>query len=93
MKSPSVQWLYFLLGQQCPQCPQCPQLPFLRSGLPKTEPVNKYTTIKLNELGTKFIQENIMDSESGLMISNVPAHNGRVASKYIYDSTSVSNRP
>ena len=91
MKPPIVKLLYFRLGQRCPECPQCPKTPFFRGGIQTAEPANKYTTIKLNELGTKFIQENIMDSEIGLMISNVPAHNGRVASKYIHDSTSVSN--
>ena len=55
-----------------------------------TQTQGEYSTLSLSEQGTKITQENIKDIKHNLMIAIVPAHNGRVATKTIFDGDSVS---
>jgi len=48
----------------------------------------QYSTIEITEGGTKFTQENILDSQNNLLINLVPAHNGFAAAKYVFDGDS-----
>jgi len=44
--------------------------------------------MNINEMGTKFTQETIRDEENNLLINLVPAHNGRVSVKIVFDGDS-----
>jgi len=48
----------------------------------------QYATLNIDETGTKFTQESIRDEENNLLINYVPAHNGRMSTKLIFDGDS-----
>ena len=50
----------------------------------------EYSTLNLNEGGTKVTQENVIDHKNNIMINTVPSHNGRAAAKFVFDGDSVS---
>jgi len=45
----------------------------------------EYAPLYINEKGTTILQENFKDPKNNLLISNVPAHNGRIHSVWIHD--------
>jgi len=48
----------------------------------------QYATMNINEMGTRFTQETIKDEENNLLINLVPAHNGRISTKFVFDGAS-----
>jgi len=44
--------------------------------------------MSINEMGTQFTQETIKDAKNNLLINLVPAHNGRVSMKVVFDGDS-----
>jgi len=48
----------------------------------------QYATMNINEMGTQFTQETIKDEKNNLLINLVPAHNGRISIKLVFDGDS-----
>jgi len=48
----------------------------------------QYATMNINEMGTQFTQETVKDEENNLLINYVPAHNGRISVKMVFDGDS-----
>ena len=46
--------------------------------------------MRLTEHGTNFTQKMTLDKENNFVIYETPNHNGRVATKFIYDTMNVS---
>ncbi len=40
--------------------------------------------LPIEEHGTKFKQHMTVDKDNGLIVTEVPAHNGRVAAKFVF---------
>ena len=55
-----------------------------------TEKSENEFEMRLTEYGTNFTQKMILDKENKFVIYETPNHNGRVATKFIYDTTNVS---
>jgi len=56
----------------------------------KSEKVDEKVTefeMEITEHGTNFTQKMTFDEKNGLVIFETPSHNGRVATKFIYDTT------
>lgn len=48
-------------------------------------PRGEYAPLYVNEHGTTIMQENYKDNFNNLLISDVPAHNGRLHTKWVFD--------
>ena len=48
--------------------------------------------MKFSEHGANFTQKVTLDKENGLVIHEVPDHNNRVATTFVYDTSNVSRK-